>query len=193
MCVALSCCALACGGSGSVAGVAGNPGGPAGAQAQTAAGAAGLAAGSGGAGRSAPGAEAAAVGGAGRSAAGAAAAAGGGAGAEAGAPAAAGGAGTSAGAGAGGAAGAASPMQADLPPGVSALFPGPNARDICVDAPLYLRFPSAPRLGSSGKIKVMKMSGETAASVDLAAQRTGETVTVTVLQKIGRLDILSLK
>jgi pectin methylesterase-like acyl-CoA thioesterase len=67
-------------------------------------------------------------------------------------------------------------MQADLPAGVSALFPGPASSDICADAPLVLSFPSAPRLGSSGKIKVMKMSGEMAASVDLAAQRGTQSI-----------------
>jgi pectin methylesterase-like acyl-CoA thioesterase len=71
------------------------------------------------------------------------------------------------------------PMQAGLPPGVSALFPGPNARDICIDAPLALSFPSTPRLGRSGKIKVMKMSGEMAASIDLAAQRGTENISGT--------------
>ncbi|HKP55659.1 MAG TPA: pectinesterase family protein, partial [Polyangiales bacterium] len=62
---------------------------------------------------------------------------------------------------------------------VRALFPGPNARDVCADAPLVLSFSSAPKLGSSGKIEVMKMSGEMAASVDLAAQRGSETISGT--------------
>ncbi|HKU40436.1 MAG TPA: pectinesterase family protein [Polyangiales bacterium] len=79
-------------------------------------------------------------------------------------------AGASGAAGSGGAAGAPA-AQADLPPGVTALFPGPNARDVCADAPLQLGFPSAPRLGTSGKIQVRKASGEVVATVDLAAQR----------------------
>ena len=58
--------------------------------------------------------------------------------------------------------------QANLPPGVSALFPGPNATNVCRDPQLRITFPSPPSLGNSGQIRVANASGGNVASVNMA-------------------------
>lgn len=53
----------------------------------------------------------------------------------------------------------------DLPAGVSGLFPLPGATNICADPALRLRFASAPKLGSSGKLRVFDAAAPNVAAV----------------------------
>ena len=86
------------------------------------------------------------------------------------------------GAGAGGAAGAragsggSAGQMMDLPPGVTAMFPGPNATNVCRDPQLRVTFPAPPTLGNSGTIQVLTESGTVAASVNLATMTVTDTI-----------------
>ncbi len=73
------------------------------------------------------------------------------------------------GAGAGG-------TQANLPAGVTALFPPPGGQGICPDPPLRITFSGAPTLGATGKIQVYGSSGAAVASVDMAASTVTDTI-----------------
>jgi len=82
----------------------------------------------------------------------------------------AGGAGAS-GAGAGGSAG-----QANLPSGVTAMFPGPNATSVCRDPQLRITFDGPPTLGSSGFFRVRDDGNAVVASVDMSAMTVSTTI-----------------
>ena len=91
-----------------------------------------------------------------------------------------------AGMGARGAAGSTSAAQPDAGPSeasgtptpTSPLFPANGAENVCVDAPLRLRFPGPPRVGSAGKIRVFDAAapGSPVATVDFAAMTVSETI-----------------
>ncbi len=66
--------------------------------------------------------------------------------------------------------------QANLPAGVTALFPPPGGQGICPDPPLRITFSGAPTLGTAGKIQVYGSSGTAVASVDLAASTVTDTI-----------------
>jgi pectin methylesterase-like acyl-CoA thioesterase len=66
--------------------------------------------------------------------------------------------------------------QANLPAGVTALFPPPEGQGICPDPPLRITFSGAPTLGTAGKIQVYGSSGTAVASVDLAASTVTDTI-----------------
>jgi len=67
-------------------------------------------------------------------------------------------------------------MSGTLPPGVTALFPGPGATSVCPDPPLRITFAGAPSLGSSGKIQVFSAAGSAVASVDMGASTVTDTI-----------------
>ena len=63
------------------------------------------------------------------------------------------------------------------------LFPANGAKDVCPDATLRMNFPSAPRLGNSGKFTVFDASTKAqVAVVDLAVSSVNETVGGTALR-----------
>lgn len=66
----------------------------------------------------------------------------------------------------------------DLPAGVVGLFPQPGGTNICADPALRLRFASAPKLGSSGKLSVFDVSAPNAAvvTVDFSVASITQTV-----------------
>lgn len=66
----------------------------------------------------------------------------------------------------------------DLPTGLSGLFPLPGATNICADPALRLRFPSPPKLGNTGKLRVFSVLAPTAAvvTVDFAATSVTQVV-----------------
>ena len=66
--------------------------------------------------------------------------------------------------------------QANLPAGVTALFPPPGGQGICPDPPLRITFSGAPTLGTSGKIQVFGSSGTPVASVDMSAGTVTDTI-----------------
>jgi len=67
-------------------------------------------------------------------------------------------------------------------PSTGPLFPAPGATNVCADVTLRLRLPSAPSLGTSGKISVFSSRGGNAvAVVDMAAAQVRETVGGTAL------------
>jgi pectin methylesterase-like acyl-CoA thioesterase len=68
------------------------------------------------------------------------------------------------------------PAQANLPAGVTALFPPPDGQDICPDPVLRISFASPPTLGGTGKITVHNTSGTAVASVDMAASSITDTI-----------------
>lgn len=96
--------------------------------------------------------------------------------------AASGGTGTSTGGGTGGlaggagAGGSAGGSQVELPAGVAALFPPPNATGVCPDPPLRVRFGGAPSLGTSGRIQVLDGDGDVVAAVDMAKSTVTDTL-----------------
>lgn len=61
----------------------------------------------------------------------------------------------------------------DLPDGVIGLFPPPGAFNVCTDPALRLRFASAPKLGSSGKLRVFDVASPNVAvlTVDFAVMQ----------------------
>ncbi len=93
----------------------------------------------------------------------------------------AGSAGASGAAGSGGSAGG-----ANLPDGVSALFPAPDATGVCPDPSLRVSFDAPPALGNSGRIRVFREGGQEAASVDMSAMTVTDTIggqTYTLLRR----------
>jgi len=84
-----------------------------------------------------------------------------------------GGRGGTGGTNAGGGAGA--PM-VGLPDGVTALFPAPNATNLCKDPSLRITFAKPPTLGKSGSVQVLDAAGKVAASLDLGAQNVTDTI-----------------
>jgi hypothetical protein len=78
--------------------------------------------------------------------------------------------------GAGGASAGSGGQMMDLPPGVTGLFPGPNATSVCKDPQLRLTFPAPPKLGSSGTIQVLSGSGTVVASVNMASMTVTDTI-----------------
>jgi pectin methylesterase-like acyl-CoA thioesterase len=70
-------------------------------------------------------------------------------------------------------------LPVDLPAGVTGLFPLPGAKGICADPALRLSFASAPKLGTSGKLRVFDVASaaQPAITVDFAA--------MTVTQLVG--------
>jgi hypothetical protein len=66
--------------------------------------------------------------------------------------------------------------QANLPPGVTALFPGPNATNVCPDTQLRITFPGPPTLGSSGTIRVNEADGNVVATVNMATMTISDTI-----------------
>ncbi|HSU41208.1 MAG TPA: pectinesterase family protein, partial [Polyangiaceae bacterium] len=73
----------------------------------------------------------------------------------------------------GGSAGAA---MVGLPDGVTALFPAPNATNLCKDPSLRITFAKPPTFGKSGSVQVLDAAGKVAASVDLGAQNVTDTI-----------------
>jgi pectin methylesterase-like acyl-CoA thioesterase len=75
-----------------------------------------------------------------------------------------------------GGSGGATPV--DLPAGVTHLFPLPGADGICADPALRLRFASAPKLGSAGKLQVFDAASpsQPALTVDFAAMSVTQIV-----------------
>ncbi len=65
---------------------------------------------------------------------------------------------------------------ANLPAGVSGLFPGLEATSVCKDPQLRVTFPKPPTLGTSGTIQVLTSSGTVAASVNMATMSVSDTV-----------------
>lgn len=65
---------------------------------------------------------------------------------------------------------------ANLPAGVTALFPSPEDPSVCPDPPLRITFSGAPTLGTTGKIQVFDSSGTAVASVDMAASTITDTI-----------------
>ena len=65
----------------------------------------------------------------------------------------------------------------DLPNGVTGLFPLPGATNICADPALRLRFAAAPKLGSSGKLRVFDVASPNTAvaTVDFASMQVSQT------------------
>ena len=68
------------------------------------------------------------------------------------------------------------PVQTNLPPGVSSLFPPPDGQGICPDPPLRITFASPPTLGSTGKIQVFNASGTVVATVDMSASTITDSI-----------------
>jgi hypothetical protein len=66
--------------------------------------------------------------------------------------------------------------QANLPAGVTHLFPPPGGQGICPDPPLRITFPGAPTLGTAGRVQVFNAAGTAVASVDLAAVTVADTI-----------------
>jgi pectin methylesterase-like acyl-CoA thioesterase len=85
------------------------------------------------------------------------------------------GAGSGGGAGAGGTAGTGG-QQMNLPTGVTAMYPGPNATGVCRDTQLRITFPGPPTLGSSGHLRVNDAGGTAVATVDMAAMTITDTI-----------------
>ncbi len=79
--------------------------------------------------------------------------------------------------------GAASGGQQGLPPGVTALFPAPNASGVCPDPALRVTFSAPPTLGSSGKVQVYEASGTLVASVDLGAKTLSDSIDGTTFSR----------
>lgn len=65
---------------------------------------------------------------------------------------------------------------ANLPPGVSALFPAPGSVNTCADPILRVSFSGTPTLGSSGSIRVFDSSGKAVATVDMSVDQTTDTI-----------------
>lgn len=93
-------------------------------------------------------------------------------------------------AGSGGASGssgaAGSGGQVNLPAGVSAMFPGPDATNVCPDPSLRISFAAPPTLGGSGRVRVFDSGGGVVASVDMAAMTVTDTIggqTYTLLRR----------
>lgn len=65
----------------------------------------------------------------------------------------------------------------DLPAGVTGLFPLPGATQVCADPALRLRFANAPKLGTSGKLRVFDAAAPSTAvvTVDFAAMQVTRT------------------
>lgn len=82
------------------------------------------------------------------------------------------------GGGGSGAGGSGTMPMVDLPQGVTGLFPLPGAINICADPALRLRFASAPKLGSSGKLRVFDATAPNTAviTVDFAATQVSQVV-----------------
>jgi hypothetical protein len=106
----------------------------------------------------------------------------------------AGGAGTNAGqggiaggagaAGSSGTSGGGGPV--NLPDGVSALFPGPDAAGVCPDPSLRVSFSAPPALGNSGRIRVFDEVGDVVATVDMQAPTVSDSIggqTYTLLRR----------
>src|SRR6266849_2528794 len=75
------------------------------------------------------------------------------------------------GGGAGGTGGA-----VNLPPGVTNLFPRPNAQGQCPDPPLRMTFASPPTIGTAGRIQVSSAAGTSVAVVDVAVATVSATI-----------------
>jgi pectin methylesterase-like acyl-CoA thioesterase len=65
-----------------------------------------------------------------------------------------------------------------LPAGVTDLFPLPGASNVCADPALRLRFAAAPKLGSSGKLRVFDRAAPNNAvvTVDFAVSSVSKTI-----------------
>jgi Pectinesterase/Bacterial Ig-like domain len=74
------------------------------------------------------------------------------------------------------AAGGSAGRMTGLPAGVSALFPGPGAANVCNDPQLRITFDAPPTLGNSGTIQVLTSSGSVAASVNMATATVSDTI-----------------
>jgi hypothetical protein len=80
-------------------------------------------------------------------------------------------------AGSGGAAGSAGTGgQVNLPDGVTAMFPGPDATGVCPDPSLRVTFDAPPALGNSGSVRVFREGGDEVANVDLSAPTVTDTI-----------------
>lgn len=77
---------------------------------------------------------------------------------------------------AGGSATGGSAGMANLPAGVSGLFPGPAATNVCKDPQLRVTFDEPPTLGNAGTIQVLTGSGAVAASVNMATMSVTDTI-----------------
>lgn len=66
--------------------------------------------------------------------------------------------------------------EANLPPGVSSLFPAPEGRALCPDPTLRIGFSAPPSLGSAGKIQVHEQSAGVVASVDMAMATVSDNI-----------------
>ena len=66
--------------------------------------------------------------------------------------------------------------QPNLPAGVTALFPGPDATRVCRDPPLRITFPAPPKLGTSGQIRIFDADGDAVTSVNMATANVSETI-----------------
>jgi hypothetical protein len=64
----------------------------------------------------------------------------------------------------------------NLPTGVTAMFPGPNATGVCRDTQLRITFAGPPTLGSSGNIRVNDSGGSAVATVNMAAMTLTDTI-----------------
>ncbi len=67
-------------------------------------------------------------------------------------------------------------MEANLPSGVSYLFPPPDGVGVCPDAPLRIRFAGAPALGSAGRVQVHDDTGAVVATVDLGVATVTDSI-----------------
>jgi hypothetical protein len=66
--------------------------------------------------------------------------------------------------------------QVNLPDGVTAMFPGPDATDVCPDPSLRVSFDAPPALGNSGRVRVFREDGDEVANVDLSAMTVTDTI-----------------
>jgi pectin methylesterase-like acyl-CoA thioesterase len=66
--------------------------------------------------------------------------------------------------------------QPDLPPGVTGLFPVPNATGVCPDPQLRISFPAPPRLGTSGQLRILDGDGTAVTSVNMATANVSDSI-----------------
>jgi hypothetical protein len=68
-------------------------------------------------------------------------------------------------------------VEANLPNGVSYLFPPPDGTGVCPDAPLRIRFPgAAPTLGGAGHVQVHDDTGVVVANIDLSVATVTDSI-----------------
>lgn len=70
------------------------------------------------------------------------------------------------------------PPAANLPAGVRAMFPLPDAQDVCVDPPLRIEFAAPPVLGARGRVQIWSDADTSApkAELNLAAGNGSRTI-----------------